>query len=66
MPEVQADLREEACAVLAETGGEYKNTAIQNMKKLDSFIRETVRYYPIGSSNYFQEKTTCGPDTDIR
>lgn len=49
MPEAQADLREEVRAVLAETGGEYKNTSVQNMKKLDSFIREGVRYYPIGS-----------------
>lgn len=49
MPEAQADLREEIRAVLAETGGEYTNTSVQNMKKLDSFIREGMRYYPIGS-----------------
>lgn len=60
MPEAQADLREEVRAVLAETGGEYKNTSAQNMKKLDSFIREGMRYYPIGSCE------CAGEDLSVR
>ncbi|KAJ0119705.1 cytochrome P450 monooxygenase [Diaporthe amygdali] len=56
MPEAQIELREEIRSVLAETGGEYINTSVQNMKKLDSFIRESVRYYPIGAA-VFMRKT---------
>ncbi|KAJ3525850.1 hypothetical protein NM208_g6990 [Fusarium decemcellulare] len=49
MPEVQAEIRQEIRKVLADHGGEYKLLTVQNMKKLDSFIRECVRFYPVGA-----------------
>jgi len=48
MPELQDELREEIVAVLAETGGEFSSLALQKMKKLDSFLRETMRFEPPG------------------
>lgn len=54
MPEVQAEIREEVRTILAEGGGEYKLASVQNMKKLDSFIRESMRCYPIGAGKYCQ------------
>lgn len=49
MPEIQRELREEARAVLAESGGRYNYVSVQNLHKLDSFIKESVRFYPIGA-----------------
>lgn len=34
---------------LAESGGVFTNIAMQNMKKLDSFLKEVLRYYPLGA-----------------
>ncbi|UPK91460.1 hypothetical protein LCI18_002395 [Fusarium solani-melongenae] len=56
MPEAQAEIREEIRTILAEGGGEYKLSSVQNMKKLDSFIRESIRCYPIGAVA-FRNKT---------
>lgn len=49
MPEVQSELREEARVALAEAGGQYNYLSVQNLQKLDSFIRESMRFYPIGA-----------------
>ncbi|KAG5803610.1 hypothetical protein H9Q74_010150 [Fusarium xylarioides] len=52
MPQVQAEIREEVRTVLADNKGESEFSAVQKMKKLDSFIRESVRCYPIGAGEY--------------
>jgi cytochrome P450 len=48
MPELQDELRDEIVEVLAETGGVFTSLALQKMKKLDSFLRETMRFEPPG------------------
>lgn len=50
MPEIVPELREEIRVVLAEHDGEFTSLALQNLKKLDSFMRETMRYNPMGWS----------------
>ena len=42
-------LREDVQQALAETDGVFTNIAMQNMKKLDSFLKETLRVYPLGA-----------------
>ncbi|KAH7244505.1 cytochrome P450 [Fusarium redolens] len=56
MPKVQSEIREEVRTVLSENKGESEYSAVQKMKKLDSFIRESVRCYPIGAVA-FRNKT---------
>ncbi|KAL5611278.1 hypothetical protein FOBRF1_007395 [Fusarium oxysporum] len=56
LPKVQTEIREEVRRVLAENEGEYKLSAVQSMKKLESFIRESIRCYPIGAVA-FRNKT---------
>lgn len=46
MPDVASQLREEVCAVLADNNGVFTSRALQDMKKLDSFLKETLRYHP--------------------
>jgi hypothetical protein len=50
-PEYIPELREEVRSVLAENGGVLTTKALQQMFKLDSYMREVNRYYPIGLSN---------------
>lgn len=45
MPEIIPELREEMRTVLREHGT-FTTLALQKMKKMDSFLRETMRYYP--------------------
>jgi hypothetical protein len=47
--DVIQELRNEVQAVLNENGGKLTHTALQSMKKLDSFMKETMRYYPFAS-----------------
>ncbi|PVH90932.1 ent-kaurene oxidase [Periconia macrospinosa] len=47
-PEYIPELREEVRGVLAENGGVLTTKALQQMLKLDSYMREVNRYYPIG------------------
>jgi hypothetical protein len=54
LPKVQTEIREEVRRVLAESEGEYKLSAVQSMKKLESFIRENIRCYPIGAGEHFE------------
>lgn len=48
MPEIIPELRQEIRDALAETGGIFTSQALQKMKKLDSFLRETSRVTPPG------------------
>ncbi|KAJ4390066.1 hypothetical protein N0V93_007539 [Gnomoniopsis smithogilvyi] len=54
MPEMITELREEVRAVLKEYGT-FTTIALQRMKKLDSFMREVMRCYPL-SWGSFQRK----------
>lgn len=47
-PEYISELRDEIRSVLAEHDGVYSSSALQAMKKLDSFLRETMRVHPLG------------------
>lgn len=50
MPELIPILREDVQQALAESNGVFTSLAMQNMKKLDSFLKETMRFYALGSS----------------
>ncbi|KAJ0158815.1 Ent-kaurene oxidase [Colletotrichum tanaceti] len=50
MPELVPVLREDVQRALAETNGVFTSSAMQNMKKVDSFLKETMRYYLMGPS----------------
>ncbi|KAF6804336.1 ent-kaurene oxidase, partial [Colletotrichum sojae] len=54
-PELVPILREEIEEVIAEAGGQITAAAIQKMVKLDSFLKEIMRYYP-QSATAFQRK----------
>lgn len=54
-PEYIPELREEIRTVLADSNGVFTSPALQSMKKMDSFIKETMRLYPAGAST-FQRK----------
>ncbi|KAJ0272041.1 hypothetical protein COL940_010680 [Colletotrichum noveboracense] len=54
-PDLVATLRQEVEEVLAETDGSITAAALQKMVKLDSFLKEIMRYYP-QSATAFQRK----------
>lgn len=49
-PDLISVLREEVQSALIESDGVFTSTALQNMKKLDSFLKEDERYHALGSS----------------
>ncbi|KAG9258879.1 cytochrome P450 [Emericellopsis atlantica] len=51
-PSLVPMLREDVQQALAETDGVFTNIALQNMKKLDSFLKETLRVYPLGAASF--------------
>lgn len=51
-PEIVPELRQEIREVLAETGGVFTGPALQKMKKMDSFLRETSRHHPPGFGEF--------------
>ncbi|KAJ4355937.1 uncharacterized protein N0V89_003962 [Didymosphaeria variabile] len=52
-------LREEIRQVMGENGDTISTRALQQMMKLDSFMKETVRFYPPGFTS-FQRKVLRG------
>jgi hypothetical protein len=50
MPDIVPELREEARRVLDESNGTFTAASIQDMKKIDSFVREDMRLNALGSS----------------
>ncbi|KAK7709721.1 hypothetical protein SLS63_013131 [Diaporthe eres] len=54
-PEIVPELRDEIRAVLMEYDGKFSTPALQKMEKLDSFLREVMRVYPLSLST-FQRK----------
>lgn len=55
MPELIPELREEIQEALAKNGGVFTTAALQSMKKLDSFLKETLRMNPATMAS-FQRK----------
>lgn len=51
-PEIASMLRDEAREVLHRSSGEYTTQALQELKKLDSFMKELLRFYPLQASTY--------------
>jgi cytochrome P450 len=49
------ELRDEIRTVLAEHDGVFTSAALQAMKKVDSFLKETMRLHPAGAAS-FQRK----------
>ncbi|KAH8651174.1 cytochrome P450 [Xylariales sp. PMI_506] len=47
MPELIPELREDVQQAIAQEGGVLSTIALQRMKKLDSFMREVLRCYPL-------------------
>lgn len=48
-PDIIPMLREDVQQALAESGGQFTSGALQNMKKLDSFLKEVLRCSPISA-----------------
>ncbi|CAO2651171.1 Nn.00g094680.m01.CDS01 [Neocucurbitaria sp. VM-36] len=51
-PEYIQPLREEIRAVIAENGGTITTRALQQMAKLDSYMKEVMRFYPPGVTTF--------------
>jgi len=51
-PEYIPELRDEIRSILSETGGVFTSPALQGMKKLDSFLKETMRFDPLGIASF--------------
>ncbi|KAI9154759.1 Ent-kaurene oxidase-like protein [Paramyrothecium foliicola] len=47
-PNLASVLREDVQQALSKTGGQYSQIALQEMKKLDSCLKEVMRYHPMG------------------
>lgn len=46
-PDLVPLLRDDIQQALSKTKGEFSTAALQDMKKLDSFIKEVSRFYPL-------------------
>lgn len=46
LPDLQIELREEVREALAQSGGQLTSNVLQSMKKMDSFLKETLRVHP--------------------
>ena len=42
MPDLQAELRDEVREALLQSGGVFTSNVLQGMKKMDSFLKETL------------------------
>ncbi|KAF5984991.1 cycloheximide-inducible CIP70 (cytochrome P450 family) [Fusarium coicis] len=55
LPDLQIELREEVREALSQSGGQFTSNALQSMKKMDSFLKETLRVHPATMAS-FQHK----------
>ncbi|KAH7374568.1 ent-kaurene oxidase [Plectosphaerella cucumerina] len=55
MPEIVPELQDDIRQALAESDGDFSSSALQNMKKLDSFLKETMRYYPLAAASFHRK-----------
>ncbi|CCF35728.1 cytochrome P450 [Colletotrichum higginsianum] len=51
-PELIPMLRDDVQQALLESGGEFTSGALQNMKKLDSFLKEVMRASPLSAGSF--------------
>ncbi|KAF2873043.1 cytochrome P450 monooxygenase-like protein [Massariosphaeria phaeospora] len=51
-PQYIQPLREEIRTVIASNGGVLSHSALQQMEKLDSFMKETLRYFPSAITSF--------------
>ncbi|KAK2038518.1 cytochrome P450 [Colletotrichum somersetense] len=51
-PELIPMLRDDVQQALLESGGKFTSSALQNMKKLDSFLKEVMRLNPITTGSF--------------
>ena len=56
-PECVAPLREEIEGVVREEG--WTKAAVQRMRKLDSFMKETARFLGLGASTSLSHSSPC-------
>ncbi|TDZ61446.1 Cytochrome P450 monooxygenase ATR2 [Colletotrichum trifolii] len=54
-PDIAPILRDDVQQALLESGGQFTSPALQNMKKLDSFLKEVLRCSPLSAAS-FQRK----------
>ncbi|KAF3008721.1 hypothetical protein E8E13_009726 [Curvularia kusanoi] len=54
-PEFIEPLRDEVRSVLAEHNGEITIKALQQMEKLDSYMKEVMRFYPVGMVSFMRK-----------
>ncbi|KAB8268032.1 cytochrome P450, partial [Aspergillus minisclerotigenes] len=73
-PEYMQPLREEICKAISDHDGTLTSRALQQMEKLDSFMKETIRFYPPELTSFSRQtvqgiKLSSGqyipPDTSI-
>ncbi|KAI1033565.1 hypothetical protein LB505_012981 [Fusarium chuoi] len=55
LPDLQTELREEVREALSHSDGQLTSNALQSMKKMDSFLKETLRVHPATMAS-FQRK----------
>ncbi|EMT61125.1 cytochrome P450 [Fusarium oxysporum II5] len=55
LPDLQIELRDEVREALAQSGGKFTCNVLQSMKKMDSFLKETLRVHPATMAS-FQRK----------
>jgi Cytochrome P450 len=61
-PEYHAPLREEIETLVAEEG--WKKSTVMKMRKLDSFLKESIRMHPIGQG--IPPPSTSGLGVDVQ
>ncbi|KAK2670479.1 Cytochrome P450, E-class, group IV [Fusarium oxysporum f. sp. vasinfectum] len=52
MPEIVPVLQDDVKQALEATNGEFTTSSLQNMKKLDSFLKEILRFHTLGASSF--------------
>lgn len=57
-PEYLEPLREDVKQAMAQNDGQITSRALQQMEKLDSYMKEVTRLYPPGISMYFPTRLT--------
>ncbi|KAF4498894.1 cycloheximide-inducible CIP70 (cytochrome P450 family) [Fusarium agapanthi] len=55
LPDLQIELREKVREALSQSGDQFTSNVLQSMKKMDSFLKETLRVHPATMAS-FQRK----------
>ncbi|KAF5024477.1 hypothetical protein F66182_3417 [Fusarium sp. NRRL 66182] len=65
MPELREEIRQEVREALSESGGIFTSNALQAMKKMDSFLKETLRVHPASMSEASSRGPQAFTDTNL-